>query len=284
MRRMDKLSIITINFNDKIGLEKTFNSVVNQTSRDFEFIIIDGASTDGGKEFLEFNSEKIDYWISEKDSGVYNAMNKGIKAANGHYLLFLNSGDYLVSNDIIEKIIPLLNSNKSIYYGDLYCSKEGIRTSILNPPDKLTFSYFLVNSLPHPTSFIKKELFERYFLYNEALKIVSDWEFFIYAICKMNESYEHLNIIISDFDYDGLSSNPKNQNIIIQEKESVLKEHFPLLLEDSKIFKEIQTKRFKQFFLIKKSKISWKILKFFINILMLFQSKKNKQSSYLKKI
>lgn len=78
---MAKISIITINYNDKKGLEKTIKSVFNQTFRDFEFIVIDGGSTDGGKEILEQNSDKIDYWVSESDNGIFNAMNKGIKVA-----------------------------------------------------------------------------------------------------------------------------------------------------------------------------------------------------------
>ena len=101
---MSKISIITINYNDLKGLQKTFNSVVNQSNKDFEYIVIDGGSSDGGKEFLEQNSDKLAYWISEKDSGVYNAMNKGIKAAKGEYLLFLNSGDFLVDDNVIEKV------------------------------------------------------------------------------------------------------------------------------------------------------------------------------------
>ena len=87
---MSKISIITINYNDLKGLQKTFNSVVNQSNKDFEYLVIDGGSSDGGKEFLEQNSDQLAYWISEKDSGIYNAMNKGIRAATGDYLLFLN--------------------------------------------------------------------------------------------------------------------------------------------------------------------------------------------------
>ena len=93
---MDKkplISIITINFNDKIGLQRTFDSVFAQDFNDFEYIVIDGGSNDGSKELIEENTDKISYWISEPDKGIYNAMNKGIKVANGEYLLFLNSGD-----------------------------------------------------------------------------------------------------------------------------------------------------------------------------------------------
>ena len=86
-----KLSIITVNRNNKDGLEKTIRSVIRQTSHDYEYIIIDGASTDGSPEIIRNYEENITYWISEPDTGIYNAMNKGIRKAQGDYCLFLNS-------------------------------------------------------------------------------------------------------------------------------------------------------------------------------------------------
>lgn len=99
-----KLSIITINLNNKDGLEKTIESVVSQTFTDYEFIIIDGGSTKGDVELIKEYENKISYWVSEKDSGIYNAQNKGIKQARGEYLYFLNSGDALYENTTLEKV------------------------------------------------------------------------------------------------------------------------------------------------------------------------------------
>jgi glycosyltransferase involved in cell wall biosynthesis len=269
-----KITIITINYNGKFGLEKTIKSVVNQTYKDFEYIVIDGGSTDGSVELIEQNSSCINYWISEKDSGVYNAMNKGILASKGEYLLFLNSGDFLIHNEILDQVVNKLESNIAIYYGNLFYSRQGKRTMLWTPPSELSFSYFLNFSLPHPASFIKKELFFKYSLYNESFKIISDWEFFIYCLCKMNESYKHLDLVISDFDDGGLSSVKENLEKIEIEKKQVLKDLFPLFYEDSKMIKDFQTKRFKQFFYLKNNKSSWKILKGFINLLLIFKSKK----------
>ena len=98
-----KLSIITINYNNQEGLKKTIESVVSQTMRDFEWIVIDGGSTDGGKEIIEQNKQCLDYWCSEPDKGIYHAMNKGIRASHGDYLMFLNSGDSLYDNKVIER-------------------------------------------------------------------------------------------------------------------------------------------------------------------------------------
>ena len=96
------ISIITVNFNDKIGLERTLESVFSQNFRNFEYLVIDGGSNDGSKELLEKNSEKINYWVSEPDKGIYNAMNKGISFAKGEYLIFLNSGDHLKNENSLE--------------------------------------------------------------------------------------------------------------------------------------------------------------------------------------
>ena len=97
-----KLSIITINYNHKEGLLKTIKSVVNQTYHDIEYIVIDGGSTDGSKEYIESKQEYINQWVSEKDHGVYNAMNKAIRMAQGEYCIFMNSGDHFFSSQSLE--------------------------------------------------------------------------------------------------------------------------------------------------------------------------------------
>jgi glycosyltransferase involved in cell wall biosynthesis len=280
---MSKISIITINFNDLKGLQKTFYSVVNQSNKDFEYIVIDGGSSDGGKEFLEQNSDQLKYWISEKDSGVYNAMNKGIKAAKGEYLLFLNSGDFLVDNTIIDNVLQSIDGNLGIYYGNLIYSLNGVKTQLWTPPQKLSFTYFLSDSLPHPSSFIKRELFETHFFYSEEFKIVSDWEFYIYCICKMNVSHKHLDFIISNFDNSGISSVKENGNKIKTEKMLVYEKHFPLFIEDMKVLTEGSSKRFKQYQAIKKSKLKWTLLKGFMSFLLIFASK-IKIKRYISKI
>ena len=166
---------------------------------------------------LKSTKKNINYSVSERDSGIYNAMNKGIQVANGEFLLFLNSGDKLIDENVLEKIIPLLDSSTSIYYGNLIYSSNGVPKILNTPPDELSFNFFLNNSLPHPACFIKRELFFKYFLYNESLRIISDWEFFIYVICKMNESYKHIDYTISDFDDSGISSMKENDSILIRE-------------------------------------------------------------------
>ena len=232
------ISIITINYNNKEGLQKTIQSVVAQTATDFEYIVIDGGSTDGSKEVLENYTQGINYWVSEPDKGIYNAMNKGILKARGEYLLFLNSGDILYNPDILIKIQPILSTDLDIYYGDLLYILNGVE-HITKFPKELHFGYFYEQSLPHPATFIKKDLFNRVFYYNENLKIVSDWEFFICAICKFNATYLYVDRVVSKFEVDGISCDPKNKSILIEERTQCLECHFPLFLKD---IKELQKK------------------------------------------
>lgn len=189
-------------------------------------------------------------WISEPDKGIYNAMNKGIeiafgkrivnsfnrselvedkskgiKMASGEYLLFLNSGDYLVDPDILSKVFQIAKDNIDVIYGDIkvvYNNQEIIKES----PDVVTLQYLYSNAIFHSGgSFIKKSLFDSYGLYDENLRIVSDWKFFIEVFILKNVSYQHLNMVLSVFDLHGIST--ENQELMINERQVVLKELFP---------------------------------------------------------
>ncbi|MBP6386218.1 MAG: glycosyltransferase [Pseudarcicella sp.] len=275
---MPLISIITINFNNKTGLEKTFLSVFHQTVCDFEYIVIDGNSTDGSKETIAENATKINYWVSEKDSGIYNAMNKGITAAKGKYLLFLNSGDALADNNVLEKVmLNIQDEAYSFYFGNLYLSKNNVRTQIWVPHHELSFCVFVSSTLPHPACFIRKDLFDKYGFYNTKNKIVSDWEFFFMTICRYNESYKKIEIVVSDFDLSGISSNKNHSAIINMERNEALQKHFPLLKNEIYFLEKIQNKRLQQIAIIQKNKLAWKILKAFIKFLLLFMKEKPQQ-------
>ena len=227
---MLKLSIITINYNNLDGLKKTVESVVNQTWKEFEYIVIDGGSTDGSAAYIESQKEKFDYWVSEKDSGIYNAMNKGIRVATGEYLLFLNSGDQLFSDTVLNENHNEIHTEDLVYF-DLHVV-DSKSTFIKNYPSQLSFSYFLKDTLPHPATFIKSTMFETTGFYDESLKIVSDWKFFIIGICKYNVSHKKIEITLSTFYLDGLSSYSSNIELINQEKQSVLQSNFKAFLND----------------------------------------------------
>lgn len=226
------LSIITINYNDSIGLKKTMVSVHNQTWKEFEYVIVDGNSKDNSVEVIKsFEFDNL-IWVSEPDSGIYNAMNKGIKMASGSYLLFLNSGDCLYSNITLENCIPHLDLSYSFISGHLHYLDKQNKSQIKKHPKDLSFSNLVGKSVAHPSTFIKNEMFKKYGLYNESYKIVSDWEFFLKALGLNGESFKSIDVVVSDFDNLGISSNSDNLKIIEAERESVLKRYLATIYND----------------------------------------------------
>ena len=226
------LSIITINRNNAVGLEKTMSSVFSQTHIGFEYIVVDGASTDGSFEVIKryatlFGSRLK--WISEPDKGIYNAMNKGIKMASGEFVQFLNSGDCLASDDVTDRMLDALNNHEtpSILYGNmLKCShNDGIVRDRCFAGKDISFLGFYIGSLNHPSAYIRKCLFDKYGMYDEGLKIVSDWKWFLQAIILGEEKPVYTDIDVSIFDMTGISVT--NWALNDAERKSVLKELIP---------------------------------------------------------
>lgn len=233
-----KLSIITVNFNNYKGLRKTIESVISQTFIDYEYIIIDGGSSDESVDIIKQYEDKINYWISEPDKGIYNAMNKGIIVSKGDYIQFLNSGDLLISKSILHDVFAL-NRNEDILYGfDILCNNDG--TKELNIyPSKLTFYQFYVGSLSHQGSFHKRSLFD--ILYNEGLSIAADWEFYIRKIIFENCSTFPLSFPIIYFDMNGISQNPNYKQIQNSERLKILNSFMPeKVLKDYEVLFELK--------------------------------------------
>jgi glycosyltransferase involved in cell wall biosynthesis len=225
---MPKLSIITINYNNLEGLKRTVESVVNQTWQEFEYLVIDGGSTDGSAAYIESQSEHIDYWVSEADQGIYSAMNKGIEVATGEYLFFLNSGDVLYNDNVLLATKKSLLLDMDIVYGDLWIVGEqgkGFRNCY---PDFIDFPFLKQTSLGHPSTFIKKELFYTYGLYRTDLKIVSDWAFFVKVLSRHKVSHCKVDHIIATFYEGGLSTATVYQQQHLEERKKVLIENFDL--------------------------------------------------------
>lgn len=249
---MKKLSIVTINFNNSTGLQKTIESVISQNFRDFQYIVVDGNSLDDSLLILEKYSKNIDQVIAESDNGIYHAMNKGIKLAQGEYLLFLNSGDVLISDNVLDSVSKYLNEF-DIIFADLIW-RDGLVTCY---PEILNFSFLKNRSLAHQATFIKKDLFKKYGYYDEGNKITSDWKFFILCICKYNVSYKKISFIISKMEPGGISdSKARNTSkIIFNEKNTVLNSEFKSFLDDydslnkiNSVFRLFRLKFWKRFF------------------------------------
>ena len=249
-----KLSIVTINYNNAEGLKKTLVSVASQTYPDIEHIIIDGGSTDGSvdviREYESTNSSSVNpltiIWSSEPDKGIYNAMNKGIRKAYGDYIQILNSGDLLAAPDVTERMMNALHSINSlnvnslndkigapILYGNMLKSYDG--KTIINRDncggDMYTpesFLYFYKGTLNHDCAYIRRDLFEKYGLYNEQMKICSDWEWYVRAIVIGGEKPVYTNIDVTIFDMNGVSeSRGKNADVIKRERREYLESILP---------------------------------------------------------
>lgn len=208
-----KLSIITINYNNASGLRKTMESVFAQTCKDFEYIVIDGASTDGSvdviREFDSFNVQRstlnVFTWVSEPDTGIYNAMNKGVRVAKGEYVLMLNSGDYLVDEHVIERIMPELDGT-DIIQGNTIREHNGVKY-IARGYGKSDINYIDVQQghFMHQASFCRLELFNKYGYFDESYKIDGDTVFYIRCLGNGNATFRYANINIAYFEEGGLS-------------------------------------------------------------------------------
>lgn len=215
-----KVSIITINLNDKIGLQQTIESVDKQTFDDYEFIVIDGNSTDGSVELIKENEKIITQWISESDSGIYNAMNKGIKLSKGEYLYFLNAGDRLYSHNTLKDLLEN-NNNEAFICGNFYTESKS--TTTLETPYRnrdWTFSLYDIYStyLCHQAFLIHKQNFEKYGLYSEDLRITADWELFLVAIGQHNEKVIYKDVDVVIYNLEGLSSTIGGKAIYAEKK------------------------------------------------------------------
>lgn len=169
-------SIITVNLNNAIGLEKTINSIQDQLFNDFEFIIIDGDSQDNSKNIIHQHLRTINHWISEKDSGIYDAMNKGIRIASGDYCIFMNSGDVFFDSDVLKTVANIQEKTDIIAGTAIKSNGDSI-----SPPPSLQFRHLYKNNISHQAEFIKRELFSQIGYYSTDLRILSDYEFNIKA-------------------------------------------------------------------------------------------------------
>lgn len=221
-----KLSIITINYNNAEGLLKTIESVIDQTSKDFEYIIIDGGSNDGSIAIIKKYQHKITHWVSEPDQGIYHAMNKGIKAAKGEYCQFLNSGDTLVDREVVAKMLQIIPDSGIVIGNMLKKLPNGkIIKDIGVGNNEITMFTLYKGSLNHSPAYIKRSLFEKYGFYDEKLKIVSDWKWYINAIIFEEQKVIYVDIDVSIFCLDGIST--LNIPLLKSERAKVLNELLP---------------------------------------------------------
>lgn len=229
---MDKplISVITINYNNRSGLERTIKSVINQVSTDFEYLVIDGHSEDGSVDIICEYADQVDFWLSESDTGIYNAMNKGVANAHGKYVLFLNSGDMFYNNLVLKMVHDkLIGINADYVVGDIVIKYRHHFDRIVRSPRKVTADLIILDALSHPASFIKRDRLLAC-PYDEKLKIVADWKQSFQDIIENNATYEKLDIIIAKFEPGGVSST--NRALVEKERKRVYEELFtPIMAE-----------------------------------------------------
>ncbi|MBO8446760.1 MAG: glycosyltransferase [Bacteroidetes bacterium] len=225
------ISIITINYNNAEGLNKTLASVNCQTSDEFEHIIVDGGSTDNSVDIIKrYENDRISRtWISEKDSGIYNAMNKGIRMAHGQYVQFLNSGDYLVDKYVISRMSDALRRKDypDILYGNIIViTKKGRLSRNKGVQGKYVTPWMMYQgAIPHSSAYIKRELFDRYGMYDENMKIVSDWEWYFEVTYYHGIHPKHEDTDVSCFNSDGISET--NHELNAKERRQVIERIMP---------------------------------------------------------
>ena len=289
-----RLSIITINYNNAEGLRKTLASVASQTYANIEHIIVDGASTDGSVDVIKEYANQLHIthstihllWSSEKDNGIYDAMNRGIRKATGEYVQILNSGDLLAAPDVTARMMNTLHQKSNIqhstlengfspaiFYGNMLKSYDG--KTIINRDtcggDMYTpesFLYFYKGTLNHDCAYIRRDLFDKYGLYNEQMKICSDWEWYVRAIVLGGEKPIYTNIDVTIFDMNGVSeSHGKNAELIKKERREYLESILPASVlrdYDNYAFLILQYQRLKKYHL-------WGVVYFVERVLFKFE-------------
>ena len=222
-----KYSIVTINYNNLAGLRKTVDSVLRQTHKDYEWIVIDGGSTDGSKKLIEQYQSHFTFWCSEPDNGLYNAINKGISHATGDYVQFLNSGDWLYDDQTLAKATTQIDNIFDIYYGDMVQVNDGDKLNPITYPDKLGFFFFPYNNICHQATFYRRTLFENN-PYDESFSIVSDWAMNLNLLFN-GCTFKHLNQYIVYYDNRGRSSETNQKHH--QERMAAFAKYVPQQLQ-----------------------------------------------------
>lgn len=192
---------------------------------------IDGASTDESVNIIEEYAHKIDYWISETDKGIYNAMNKGIRMAKGEYIHFLNSGDWLVDEFVVENMLLNIEYNTEILVGNVIFIRPDGKVRYVKNETEISALTFFRGTIQHTSAYIKKSLFDKYGLYDETLRIVSDWKWYLVTVALNNVIVHFSDVYVTYFDTTGISST----NLTLDKKErqdELAKMYPPLILAD----------------------------------------------------
>lgn len=205
---MQKITIITVCYNHATGLERTMRSVLEQTYDSMEYIVIDGGSTDGSRELIASFQQHLAYWCSEKDNGIYDAMNKGLAKTTGEYCLFLNSGDYFCNDHVLQDVFGTASYDEDLLIGrQMFYDEKGKRSIAWSiNPRNIDERFFWSNTLPHQATFIKTKLLKQLGGYDTDYKVCADWAFWYRAVVEHRCSYMVIDTPISMMEKGGVSN------------------------------------------------------------------------------
>ena len=210
MLKKPKISIITVAFNSAKTIKGTIESIISQDYNNIEYLIIDGGSTDGTMDIVKSYSEHVKYYVSEPDNGIYDAMNKGIKAATGDVIGILNSDDFYPNSFVLSNVAKLFQKYScDAVYGDLVYVKANDINKIKRYWQAGEYSTSKIKNgwmLPHPTFFVKKKIYIRYGLYDTDLKSAADYEMILKLLYKHNISVHYVPMILVNMRMGGESN------------------------------------------------------------------------------
>lgn len=230
-----KLSIITVNYNNPLGLEETLKSIASQTRKDFEYVVVDGASTQGDLDIIKKYEDYIDKWVSEPDAGIYNAMNKAVKIASGEYCLFMNSGDTLYRNTTVEEIYKEPMTADFIEGIITFKNRPGV---FHYPVKEINLSYYMfVTNNYHQASLIRRSMLLEH-PYDESYRISSDMKFNMDCMINHNCTYSPMNVVISTYEGGGVSDTVMNLDEVDRKYKELFQERILNDYEEFRIFYE----------------------------------------------
>ncbi|MFZ1331702.1 MAG: glycosyltransferase family 2 protein [Flavobacteriales bacterium] len=223
----NSLSVITICLNDRAGLERTFESVFSQTTQNFDLVVVDGGSTDGSKELIEQNKERVTRWVSEKDNGIYDAQNKGWRMAGTEFVQFLNAGDVFAEVDVLENVLPLLTEEVDTVYGNAALADHRGRYGLKVHPDPITSAWLMKEVISHSAQFIRRSLLQQFNGYDTRFGIAADYAFFAQAFWNGDLRLKKWDQVVTIFNTEGVSSDPIQKERIARERKMIQRQFAP---------------------------------------------------------
>ena len=233
-----KISVITVSLNSVNTIGATIQSVINQNYNNLEYIVIDGGSTDGTVDIIKKYQDKINYWVSEKDQGISDAFNKGIRHSTGELICIINSDDILFPN-VLNIIAEQIKEDTDIIYGNLALYRKELKIEKIHlSRDNLDFSKGNFYGLTHPATLIRKRTYEQYGLYDVALKFVMDKELFL-RMYNNSAKFQRINLTIARYATGGASGSQNYHKVAIESRKVSVKYGMPSMRATSKMIRNI---------------------------------------------